>query len=110
VTALGGLTTQFHDAKTALRKAIATRTGQTRTMPPAAKGVMPVAEPAGRVDGHVPKVQPGVLRGYLSARVMIDRGGHKGFAQPAPTPTTAPHKEVLGQMIGPPEQETVPTF
>jgi hypothetical protein len=38
------------------------------------------------------KTQPEFYAGYLSARVIIDRGGHGGGSQPAPAPQAAPQK------------------
>ena len=38
------------------------------------------------------KKNPDFYAGYVSARVVVDRGGHKTGSQPAPTPTLATQK------------------
>lgn len=86
VTALDALTAQFHDAKTAPRKAIATRAGQTKTMPPAVKTVTSLLR--NHLDKQMlmfKKSNPEFYAGYVSARVVIDRHG-KGNATPTPAP------------------------
>ena len=90
VTALDGLTTQFHDAKTAPRKAIAARAGQTKTLPPAVKSVTSLLR--NRLDKEMflfKKSNPEFYAGYASARVILDRGGRKNGKQPSPVPAAA---------------------
>jgi len=97
VTALDGLTSQFHDAKTGPRKAIATRASQTKTMPPAVKTVISLLR--NQLDKEMlqfKKSNPEFYAGYVSARVIVDRTGHK-TASPTPpatatTQTTTPTK------------------
>ena len=87
VTGLDGLTTQFHDAKTAPRKAIATRAGQTKTMPPAVKTVTSLLR--NHLDKQMlmfKKSNPEFYAGYVSARVIVNHGGRRSGSQPAPTP------------------------
>jgi len=87
VTALDALTTQFHAAKTAPRKAIATRAGQTKTLPPAVKTVVSLLR--NHLDKQMlmfKKSNPEFYAGYQSARVIVNRGAHKTATQP----TTAP--------------------
>jgi hypothetical protein len=89
VTALDGLTAQFDAAKTAPRKAIATRAGQTKTMPPAVKTVISLLR--NHLDKEMlqfKKSNPEFYAGYVSARVIVDRGGHK-TASPTPPATAA---------------------
>jgi aspartokinase len=90
VTALDALTTQFHGVKTAPRKAIATRAGQTKTMPPAVKSVTSLLR--NHLDKQMlmfKKSNPEFYAGYLSARVVIDRHG-KGASTPTPAPAPTP--------------------
>ena len=94
VTGLDAMTTQFHGAKTAPRKAIATRAGQTKTLTPAVKTVTSLLR--NRLDKEMllfKKSNPEFYAGYASARVILDRGARKNGSQPAPAPaTTAPKK------------------
>jgi len=87
ITALDGMTGQFHDAKTAPRKAIATRAGQTKTLPPAVKTVISLLR--NQLDKEMlmfKKSNPEFYAGYVSARVIVNHGGRKSGSQPAPTP------------------------
>jgi hypothetical protein len=93
VTGLNTLTTQFDGLKTAPRTAIAGRSGQTKTMPTAIQSIMSILR--NRLDKQMvmfKKTQPEFYAGYLSARVIIDRGGHSGGASPSPAPQAAPQK------------------
>lgn len=90
VTGLDGMTKQFDDAKTAPRKAIATRAGQTKTLPPAVKTVTSLLR--NHLDKQMlmfKKSNPEFYAGYQSARVIVNRGTHKTGTQPAPATTTA---------------------
>ena len=91
MTALDDLTDQFHDVKTAPRKTIATRAGQTKTMPPAVKSVTSLLR--NHLDKQMlmfKKSNPEVYAGYVSARVILDRHG-KGNSAPTPSPPRPPH-------------------
>ena len=93
VTALDGLTTQFDAVKTAPRKAIATRAGQTKTMPPAVKNVTSLLR--NHLDKQMlmfKKSNPEFYAGYQSARVILDRSGRKTGTQPAPATTATVQK------------------
>ena len=90
VTALDGLTTQFHGVKTAPRKAIATRAGQTKTLPPAVKTVTSLLR--NQLDKQIlmfKKSNPEFYAGYVSARVIVDRGSRKGAAPTPPAPAAS---------------------
>ena len=89
ITALDGLTDQFHGVKTAPRKAIATRAGQTKTLPPAVKSVTSLLR--NHLDKQMlmfKKSNPEFYAGYASARVIMDRGSRKS-SSPAPAPAPA---------------------
>ena len=89
ITALDGLTDQFHGVKTAPRKAIATRAGQTKTLPPAVNSVTSLLR--NHLDKQMlmfKKSNPEFYAGYASARVIMDRGSRKG-SSPAPAPAPA---------------------
>ena len=89
VTALDAMTAQFHDAKTAPRKAIATRAGQTKTMPPVVKTVISLLR--NQLDKEMlqfKKSNPEFYAGYVSARVIVDRGSHKTASPTPPAPAT----------------------
>jgi hypothetical protein len=89
VAGLDAMTAQFHDAKTAPRKAIATRAGQTKTMPPAVKSVTSLLR--NHLDKQMlmfKKSNPEFYAGYASARVIMDWGSRKG-SSPAPAPAPA---------------------
>lgn len=93
VTALDGLTTEFHGVKTAPRTAIAKRAGQTKTLPPAVKSVTSLLR--NRLDKEMlmfKKSNPEFYAGYVSARVILDRGGRKSAPPPMPPPPNAPPK------------------
>src|ERR1039457_5710272 len=92
ITALDTMAGQFHDVKTAPRKAIATRAGQTKTMPPAVKSVTSLLR--NHLDKQMlmfKKNNPEFYAGYVSARVIVDRGGY-GKATPTPAPQSQPQK------------------
>ena len=64
-----------------------------KPLPPAVKSVVSLLR--NHLDKEVlmfKKSNPEVYVGYLSARVVVDRGGHKTGSQPAPTPQPAPQK------------------
>ena len=85
VTGFDTLTQQFHDAKIAPRKAIATRAGQTKTLPPAVKSVTSLLR--NHLDKQMlmfKKGNPEFYAGYQSARVILDRSHRKTGPQPAP--------------------------
>ena len=93
ITALDALTDQFHGVKTAPRKAIATRAGQTKTLPPAVKSVTSLLR--NHLDKQMlmfKKSNPEFYAGYQSARVIVDHGSRKNGSQPAPTPTPTASK------------------
>ncbi len=94
VTALEGLAGQFHGVKTAPRTAIATRAGQTKTLPPAVKSVTSLLR--NHLDKQMlmfKKSNPEFYAGYVSARVIVDRGGRKSAPPPMPPPApNAPPK------------------
>ena len=86
VTALTAFTTQFHGAKTAPRAAVVDRASQTATLPDKIAGVTSLLR--NRLDKLMTKFKksnPEFYAGYLSARVIVDRGG-SASAPPAPTP------------------------
>ncbi len=90
---LNTLTTQFDGLKTAPRTAIAGRSGQTRTMPTAIQTIMSILR--NRLDKQMvmfKKSNPEFYAGYLSVRVIIDRGGHNGGPPTPPAPPAAPQK------------------
>ncbi len=93
VTSLDGMTAQFDKVKTGPRTAIAKRAGQTKTLPPAVKSVTSLLR--NHLDKEMlmfKKSNPEFYAGYLSARVIIDRGGHKAGTPTPPTPPAAPQK------------------
>lgn len=90
VTGLDTMTTQFHGVKTAPRTAIAKRRGKTMTLPPAVKTVTSLLR--NNLDKEMlmfKKSNPDFYAGYVSARVIVDRGGHKGAAPTPPATKTA---------------------
>ncbi len=93
VTALTALTTQFHGIKTAPRTAVADRAGQTTTLPDKIASVTSILR--NRLDKLMTKFKksnPEFYAGYLSARVIVDRGGSGGSTPTPPTPPPAtPH-------------------
>jgi hypothetical protein len=93
VTNLTNLVTKFHGLKTAPRTAVAGRAGQTKTMPTAIQTVTSILR--NRLDKQMvmfKKSNPTFYAGYVSARVIVDRGGHNGGSQPAPASSDAPKK------------------
>lgn len=92
VAGLDALTQQFDAVKTAPRKAIATRAGQTKTLPPAVQSVTSLLR--NHLDKQMlmfKKSNPEFYAGYQSARVILDRHG-KGATAPIPTPTATVQK------------------
>jgi len=92
VTAFDAMTTQFHGVKTAPRTAIAKRAGKTKTLQPAVKTVMSILR--NNLDKEMlmfKKSNPDFYAGYVSARVIVDRGG-RTTTQPAPAPTPSAKK------------------
>jgi hypothetical protein len=92
VTGLDGMTAQFDKVKTGPRTAIAKRAGQTKTLPPAVKTVVSLLR--NHLDKEMlmfKKSNPEFYAGYVSARVIVDRGGRKGAqpTPPAPPPAAA---------------------
>jgi hypothetical protein len=90
VTRLDDLTAQFHSVKTAPRLAIAGRSGQTTTLPPAVKGATSILRNRLEQMLMFKKTNPEFYAGYLSARVIVDRGGNGGSHPTPPTPPTTP--------------------
>jgi hypothetical protein len=91
LTALTALTAQFHAAKTSPRTAVAERAGQTTTLPDKIAGLMSIFR--NRLDKlmtRFKKSHPEFYAGYLSARVIVDRGGAPAAAKPAPAPAPTP--------------------
>lgn len=87
VKGLDDMTTQFHGVKTAPRTAIAKRASKTKTLPPAVKTVTSLLR--NNLDKEMlmfKKSNPDFYAGYVSARVIVDRGGRTVTPQPAPTP------------------------
>ena len=74
----------FHDAKTGPRTAVAKRASRTKALPGGVKSVKSILR--NQLDKEMllfKKSQPDFYAGYLSARVVVDRHG-KGKATPAP--------------------------
>ena len=87
VTELDNLTTQFHDAKSAPRTAIAGRAGETNTLPDEISALTSVLR--NQLDKQMTKFRkthPEFYAGYRSARVIVDRGGSASVVQPAAAP------------------------
>jgi len=67
--------------------------GQTKTLPPAVKSVTSILR--NHLDKQMlmfKKSNPEFYAGYVSARVIVDRGGRKGAAPTPPAPVTATQK------------------
>ena len=93
LTAFNKMTGNFHDAKTGPRTAIAKRSAKTKALPPGVQSVKSILRNC--LDKEMllfKKKNPDFYAGYVSARVVVDRGGHKTGSQPAPTPTLATQK------------------
>ncbi len=93
VTQLTTLTTQFHTAKTAPREAVVGRASQTDTLPDKIAEVTSILR--NRLDKLMTRFktsQPEFYAGYLSARVIVDRGGSSPNAKPAPAPQSQTQK------------------
>ena len=87
LTAFGTMITNFHNAKTGPRTAIAKRSAKTKALPPGVKSVKSILR--NQLDKEMllfKKNQPDFYAGYLVARVTVDRHG-KGNSQPTPAPT-----------------------
>jgi hypothetical protein len=75
LTAFGTMITNFHNAKTGPRTAIAKRKGKTKMLPPGVRAVKSILR--NQLDGEMrlfKKQYPDFYAGYLSARVIVDRG------------------------------------
>lgn len=94
LTAFGKMISNFHDAKTGPRTAIAKRSAKTKALPPGVKSVKSILR--NRLDKEMllfKKSNPDFYAGYLAARVTVDRHGKGNAAStPAPTPTPATKK------------------
>jgi hypothetical protein len=90
VKGLDDMTTQFDKVKTGPRTAIAKRAGQTKTLPPAVKSVVSLLR--NHVDKEMlmfKKSNPEFYAGYVSARVIVDRGSRKSASPTPPAPTAS---------------------
>ncbi len=86
VTALDNLTAKFHGAKTAPREAVVGRKQQTDVMPGRIANLRSILRrQLDRQMTAFKRSNPEFYAGYLSARVIVDRGG-SGGKKPAPTP------------------------
>jgi hypothetical protein len=84
---LGGLTSDFHDVKTAPRTALAGRAAETNTLPDLLRDTTSLLR--NRLDKQMTKFKksnPVFFAGYQTARVIVDRGA----APASPTPPPAP--------------------
>ncbi len=93
VTALNNFVTQFHGVKTAPRTAVAGRAGETKTIPAAQQAVMSILR--NRLDKLMVmfrKTNPQFYQGYLSARVIVDRGIRHDAPAPAAVAPSQPVK------------------
>jgi hypothetical protein len=90
LTAFGTMITNFHDAKTGPRTAVAKRASKTKALPGGVKSVNSILR--NQLDKEMlmfKKSNPEFYAGYVSARVVVNRGGHKTGTQPAPAPAPA---------------------
>ena len=93
ITTLTNLTTQFHAAKTAPREAVASRSGETDTLPDKIANVTSILR--NRLDKLMTRFktpQPNFYAAYLTARVIVDRGGAQAATKPAPAPASSTPK------------------
>ena len=93
VTQLNDLATQFHAAKTSPRSAVVGRASQTATLPDKIAEVTSILR--NRLDKLMTRFKtsnPEFYAGYLSARVIVDRGGSGGSTPTPPTPQNTPQK------------------
>lgn len=87
LTQLAALGTQFHAIKTAPREAVASRSGETDTLPDKIANVTSILR--NRLDKlmtRFKKSDPNYYAAYLTARVIVDRGGAAANNKPAPPP------------------------
>ena len=87
IDALTQLTAMFHTVKTAPRTAVATRASETATLPDLITNQTSLLR--NRLDKllfRFKKTNPEFYAGYLSARVIVDRGGSPADSKPAPAP------------------------
>jgi len=90
LTAFGQMISSFHDAKTGPRTAVAKRASKTKALPGGVKSVKSILR--NQLDKEMllfKKNQPDFYAGYVSARVVVDRGGRKGAAPTPPATKTA---------------------
>ncbi len=83
IDALKSLTTQFHAAKTSPREAVASRSGETNTLPDKIAEVTSILR--NRLDKLMTRFKTSNAQfytGYLTARVVVDRGGSAAKAKP----------------------------
>jgi hypothetical protein len=91
ITALNTFTSQFHTAKTAPRTALADRASQTATLPDKITEVTSLLR--NRLDKLMMKFKKSnaeFYAGYLSARVIVDRGGNTSVKPTPPAPQNTP--------------------
>ena len=87
VTDLNTLTTKFHGVKNAVRTAIAGRSGETKTFPQLiSANTTLLRRRMDKMMTKFKKTNPEFYAGYLSARVIVDRGGSGGASPVSPTP------------------------
>ncbi len=90
VTDLDDLTTKFHGAKPAPREAVVGRKKQTDVIPGMIANLRSILRR--QLDRQITTYKRSnaeFYEGYLSARVIVDRGGGGG-KKPAPKPPTPP--------------------
>ena len=90
LTAFGQMISNFHDAKTGPRTAVAKRASKTKALPGGVRSVKSILR--NQLDKEMllfKKNQPDFYAGYLSARVVVDRGSRKGAAPTPPATKTA---------------------
>ena len=93
VTELDTLTADFGVKKKALRTAVSTRSGETKTLPQAIRDNQTLLR--NQLDKQMTKFKkssPEFYAGYHAARVILNRRSHHAGKQPAPSPQTATAK------------------
>jgi hypothetical protein len=93
VTAFDNLRTNFSEVKTAVPTAVATRAGQTKTLPQAIRDNQTLLRK--QLDKQMTKfkkTQPEFYAGYHAARSIVNRRSHHAGTQPTPAPTPTPQK------------------
>lgn len=91
VTDLDDLKDDFHGAKTAPREAVIEKKKQTDTLPGLISNLRStLRRQLDRQMTSFKRKQPEFYAGYLTARVIVDRGGNGGQAKPSPAPAPAP--------------------